>query len=170
MPYACLAAFAFGVASHLLYFRIGEHHMLGTTYLQLFFMTCVCSAIALVYFTETRTPAALHSVLFLGITWLAGVFGSLVVYRAFFHPLNRFPGPWKARFGDLWLSSQVTGLNAYYVFYELHKKHGRYVRIGSNTLSITDPEIMQPAYGSNAKASKADWCTTISSSWILIRC
>ncbi|KAK4503648.1 hypothetical protein PRZ48_004563 [Zasmidium cellare] len=48
-------------------------------------------------------------------------------------------------------------MQGYYFIHNLHKKYGRYVRVGSNTLSITDPLIMQPAYGAQAKAIKGEW-------------
>lgn len=55
------------------------------------------------------------------------------------------------------MSTQPTYLNAYSVFDNLHKQNGRFVRIGSNTLSITDPDMMQPAYEANARVVKGDW-------------
>lgn len=48
-------------------------------------------------------------------------------------------------------------MQGYYFIEKLHKKYGRFVRVGSNTLSITDPQMMQPAYGPQAKAVKSDW-------------
>ena len=156
LPPALLALGA-GVASHLFYFKIGEHHMLPVVYLQVFLLACITSTFALLNFTEATVSSALGTVATLASSWLLGVYASLLTYRLFFHPLNKFPGPWQARVGDLWMSTRLTGLNAYYVFDNLHKKNGRFVRIGSNSLSITDPDMMQPAYGANARVTKSDW-------------
>ncbi|EME46239.1 hypothetical protein DOTSEDRAFT_148279 [Dothistroma septosporum NZE10] len=152
-----LLAFTAGVASHLLYFRIGEHHMMPIVYLQLFSLACITVIFGLVSLTEATVYGALGTVSAFAASWLFGVYGSLLTYRLVFHPLNRFPGPWQARLGDLWMSAQLTGLNAYYVFDNLHKQNGPFVRIGSNSLSITDPDMMQPAYGAGARVTKGDW-------------
>ncbi|KAF7186007.1 Cytochrome P450 monooxygenase [Pseudocercospora fuligena] len=157
LPIAYLIAGAAGIASHLFYFRIGEHHMLGAVYLQLFVLTCVGGTIALARALDASTYDALRAIIALASCWLLGLYSSLIVYRGFFHPLNHFPGPWQAKIGDLWLSSRLTGLNAYSVLHSLHQEYGRYVRIGSNTLSISDPDIMQPTYGLHARATKSDW-------------
>ncbi|KAK4627014.1 Cytochrome P450 monooxygenase [Fulvia fulva] len=154
---SALLAVGTGVASHLFYFRIGEHHMMPVMYLQLISLACIASTFALVNFTGATVLGALSTVAAFAACWFTGVYGSLLTYRLLFHPLNEFAGPWQARLGDLWMSSQLTGLNAYHVFDDLHKRHGRFVRVGSNTLSITDPDTMQPAYGANARVTKADW-------------
>lgn len=154
---SCLVASVAGVASHLFYFRIGEHHMLGAFYLQLIILVCIIVIVVLVQFSNYTIYSALNTSLALASSWLSGVYSSLVVYRAFFHPLNGFPGPWQTRLADTWLSSKLTDLNAYSVFHDLHQRYGHYVRIGPNTLSIADPEIMQPAYGSHARVVKSDW-------------
>jgi cytochrome P450 len=37
------------------------------------------------------------------------------------------------------------------------RRYGKYVRIGPNDLSIIDPQIMEPGFGLQAKAIKAEW-------------
>lgn len=37
-----------------------------------------------------------------GLAFLMGLFGSMLVYRAFFHRLGRFPGPFAARLSNLY--------------------------------------------------------------------
>ena len=90
-------------------------------------------------------------------SFLVGVYGSMLVWRAFFNPLNKFPGPWPARLGNFWFTSNVTKSDAYYKLQALHEKYGRIVRIGSNDLSITDANIMETAYGRNSNVSKGWW-------------
>lgn len=154
---APLLVLATGIASHLFYFHVGEHHMLGVIYIQLFILACVVSTLCLINFTETATAAAIAKVFELAGFWLAGVYGSLVTYRLFFHPLNKFPGPWQARLSDLWLASKMGRMQGYHIIHNMHKQYGEFVRVGSNTLSITDSQMMQPAYGSHANVIKADW-------------
>ena len=90
-------------------------------------------------------------------SFLAGLYGSLLVWRAFFNPLNNFPGPWPARLGNLWFSVHVRKSDAYYKLQAMHKKWGHIVRIGSNDLSITDPTIMEVVYGRNSEVTKSWW-------------
>ena len=152
-----LLAFAAGIGSHVFYFRVGEHHMYPVVYIQAFFAICVGSVLYLSNFGGVPREEAISTISTLACSWLAGVYSSLVVYRLFLHPLNGFPGPWQARIGNLWLSSKLSNLDGYYLIDGFHKKYGKYVRVGSNVLSITDPAIMQDTYGPNAKAVKADW-------------
>ncbi|CAK3772144.1 Tryprostatin B 6-hydroxylase [Lecanosticta acicola] len=156
-PYSGLLAFAAGVASHLFYFRIGEHHMLPIVYIQLFVILNIASAAALVTSQGLSFSSAVAAVSSLSALWLLGVYTSLVTYRLFFHPLRNFPGPWQARIGDLWFSTRLSKGDGHVQLTDFHRRYGRYVRIGSNSLSITDPEMMQAAYGPNSKVVKSDW-------------
>jgi len=65
-------------------------------------------------------------------TFLLSLGTSILVYRAFFHPLHKFPGPFRGKLTKLWALTQAakTGLRWYHVDYELHKKYGDYVRTG----------------------------------------
>jgi hypothetical protein len=47
------------------------------------------------------TSALLHTCLASGV-FLASLYGSILVYRAFFHRLNHFPGPFAARLSNLY--------------------------------------------------------------------
>jgi tryprostatin B 6-hydroxylase len=131
--------------------------MYALTYLQLFCAICIGSGLYLTHLGGLSTGKAVATVSALAFSWLGGVYASLLVYRIWLHPLHAFPGPWQARIGDLWLSTQLTNLDGYYLLEGFHEKYGKYVRVGSDVLSVTDPAIMQPAYGANAKVVKGDW-------------
>lgn len=77
-----LLALGAGIASHLFYFRIGEHHMLPVVYIQLFTLACAVGAVYLVSFAEAPTFNAVVTVSGLASCWLVGVFGSLLTYRS----------------------------------------------------------------------------------------
>ncbi|KXT03056.1 hypothetical protein AC578_693 [Pseudocercospora eumusae] len=157
LPTHPLLAVAAGIASHVFYFRIGEHHMYGVRYVLAFLATCIGSTVYLTNAVAYSLPSAARTVGALAVCWLIGVYSSLIVYRLFLHPLKKFPGPFGARFGMLWFATQLGNLDGYYRIHELHKRYGKFVRIGANVLSITDPRIMQLAYGPNAKIVKGDW-------------
>lgn len=86
-----------GVLTHVLYFNKSEHHFYGVRYLQLAVVT-LCTAIAgLVRIGDETFTKALITAISVEGTYLAGVFTSLLIYRAFFNPLNKLPGPFLAR-------------------------------------------------------------------------
>lgn len=76
-----------------------------------------------------------------GLTWSCFVFSlwtSMLVYRAFFHPLHKFPGPFGAKLTKLWTLRKViqSGLRWYQVLDELHEQYGDYVRTGQTEPSL----------------------------------
>lgn len=82
---AALLALAAGIVSHLFYFRIGEHHLHGILYIQLFILANAVGTISLIAFNDaTRLDAAI-TVSKLAASWLLGVYGSLITYRCASH-------------------------------------------------------------------------------------
>lgn len=128
-----------GHASWIFYFHRFECHMHGLLYLQTFLLSYGGGIIALTKLYGQTTAEAFLFTSAIASSFLAGLFGSLLIWRAFLNPLNKFPGPWYTRLSNLYFTSQVLGSDAYHKLQALHEKHGRIVRIGSNDLSITDP-------------------------------
>ncbi|PVH82542.1 cytochrome P450 [Cadophora sp. DSE1049] len=70
-----------------------------------------------------------------------------VLWRLYFHPLSKYPGPK--------LFAATSLVNAYYVFKatrvykvaELHNKYGPVVRLGPNELSYIDERVWKDIYG-----------------------
>ncbi|KAK3712159.1 hypothetical protein LTR37_009250 [Vermiconidia calcicola] len=153
----CVLAALGGNASWFFYFHRFETHMHGLLYLNTFLLSCATGCLALTKLDEHSVGVATAAVSAVAISFLTGVYGSLLVWRAFFNPLNKFPGPWAARLGNLWFTSKLTKADAYHKMKALHDKYGRIVRIGSNDLSIIDPTIMEAAYGRNSAVSKGLW-------------
>lgn len=151
------AAVITGIASHVFYFKAGEHHMLAIRYIQAFVSAFIAAIVALVQLADASVTAALLNVTSIATSYLVGIFGSLILYRLYFAPINKFPGPWQAKLSSLWFMGTTPHEDCYHRLDALHREHGRYVRIGSNDLSITDPEIMELAFGLHAIATKAEW-------------
>ncbi|PLW11316.1 hypothetical protein PCASD_07350 [Puccinia coronata f. sp. avenae] len=61
--------------------------------------------------------------------------------------LNRYPGPFLAKFSRLWLGYTTRFGKRYQIIHELHKTHGRFVRIAPNELSIADPDAIPVVLG-----------------------
>ena len=83
----------------------------------------------------------------LSLALLASFTVVYVVYYGLIHPLGQFPGPFMAKFCDLWrFRSAATG-TSHLKAIELHQKYGPIVRIGPTTLSLADPSYIQKIYG-----------------------
>jgi hypothetical protein len=57
-------------------------------------------------------------------------------YRAFFHPLNDYPGPWAAKLSRWWTIKQTYDSRLHYhrVLQRLQAQYGDYVRTGLSNL------------------------------------
>ncbi|TKA73897.1 hypothetical protein B0A55_03788 [Friedmanniomyces simplex] len=150
-------ATAVGIASHALWFRHGEHHMQSLRYIQLFTTISIGISIALVKLGNLSLITAIFDLALVSASYLLGAFSSLLVYRLFLAPICKFPGPWQAKVSSLWFMGTTGRTECYLRLQAMHEQYGPYVRIGSNDLSIADPAIMEPAFGINAKATKAEW-------------
>lgn len=156
---SALVLLAFGGAfSHLLYFRRGEHLRASPMYV-------ICAATSPVllfsYFLCGRGQSWLQALLQTTAyywSFMGGLFASMAVYRAFFHPLCAYPGPFWARITQFWLPFNVAELadSAWFIG-KLHKKHGDYVRIGPNLLSIADPDMVHPIHATGSQFGKGQW-------------
>ena len=146
-----------GVASHVLYFNRGEHHLWGNTYIRAFVLSFIAIVVALNNLLNYSISSALPTTLTVAATYLLGTYTSLIIYRIWLSPLNKFPGPWQARISGIWLTSQIKNYDSYLYFDAMHKEYGKYVRIGPNDLSITDADLHEIAFGQNTKFRKAPW-------------
>jgi hypothetical protein len=67
------------------------------------------------------TPSHLIAALSGGVTLYAFV---VIVYRLFFHPLARYPGPILAKITDLYLTYHAWKGDRHLEFYRCHEKYG----------------------------------------------
>ncbi|KAH8688638.1 cytochrome P450 [Talaromyces proteolyticus] len=100
-------------------------------------------------YTSLKTTADL------AIAYFFGVFGSLTLYRAHFHPLNHIPGPYLARISGLWLSAKLHYRPAYILIHDLHGQYGPVVRVGPSNVSILHPSAVPQIYGPRSPYTKS---------------
>jgi hypothetical protein len=97
-----------GVASHLTYFKHGEHLIHSPRYVvSLVVVPCLLPWGLLIAF-KMDVVQALWMTGCIYWSFLTGVFSSMTIYRGFFHPLCAYPGPFGARFSQFWLVSSVS--------------------------------------------------------------
>ncbi|KAI9923846.1 hypothetical protein ASPWEDRAFT_59592 [Aspergillus wentii DTO 134E9] len=82
-----------------------------------------------------------------------------VVYLCYFHPLARYPGPWLARFTDIWRLLSFLNGNHHLTEQRLHERYGRVVRIAPNWLSFSSLEDFETIYGFHKSIEKGDFYT-----------
>jgi hypothetical protein len=127
-------AFSLGVLSHVAIFNRGEWDV-ATAKLCVFVTStqAIATAGILHYFPEEYDTAyaALKNVIGITSFWTLGIFTSILVYRAFFHRLNRFPGPFVARLSNLYPTFLTAKrLHLYEEVESLHKQYGDILRLG----------------------------------------
>lgn len=152
-----IAAVIAGIASHIGYFNKGEHHLNPARYVVAFAGLLLMTVVYLVDAQGVQVGHAASTAAWLGLYFLAGLYTSLVIYRLFLHPLNRFPGPLGARISGLWLSAHLTASDPFRQFQKLHNKHGHFVRVGPSDLSISHPKAVNIINGSGSKCTKGFW-------------
>ena len=164
-------AFVCGIVLHHAAFRRGEWDMYGksliTSTALLYTVTTAFVAIygladnGYVYDNATSTaslPRASYTVSMLFLVVFTGLFSSILIYRAFFHRLCRFPGPFSARLSNAYLTwkycrSRRLDLDVQ----RLHQKYGDVVRVGPRELSINDPESLHDIHSSTSLCTKGPW-------------
>ncbi|KAM3532651.1 hypothetical protein NHJ13051_000114 [Beauveria bassiana] len=93
----------------------------------------------------------------LELAMVAGLLTSMLVYRALFHALCRYPGPFMARLSNFYLLFLSKRLQLYRELQQLHERYGDIVRLGPSTLSVTKLEAVQAIYGPKSKCRKGPW-------------
>ncbi|CAF3494344.1 unnamed protein product [Fusarium graminearum] len=147
--------FFLGVASHVLAFRKGEWDM--------WTMPFICTWITY----QAVTPCALNQLrpmayfdaMILANKWLFsflfGMTSSILIYRGFFHRLNKFPGPFVARLSNVYASwLAIKEEHMYLEVQKLHQKYGDIVRIGPQELSIATPSAFRILHANNSPIVK----------------
>lgn len=152
-------ATATGVAAYVLYFRRGERHLHPWRYV----VTLVLGILLLWshkwHWQHRSMLGAACEAFTLSSLFLGGLYASLLIYRLFLNPLNKFPGPLAARLSKLYLvqRNSKSNLHGQRELYDLHQTYGPYVRIGPNDLSVVDPEGMKVVLGPHSKCRKSAW-------------
>jgi hypothetical protein len=131
-PLSYAAAFAVGVAAHLLLFSVGDWDLAGINVVLSFAVLDLALAGILFVTGESQSNWQALSTSSTLISWIiVGIFISLLVYRAAFHRLNRFPGPFAARLSALHaVALHAKSGHLHHEIRALHAKYGDVIRVG----------------------------------------
>lgn len=154
------AGVASGAALHLLVFRFGEWDHLGPRIVAVVLGSSAIAALTLKHsFPEDYpTSAAVAAVARAVLDVILGLYASMLIYRAYFHKLHSYPGPFLARLSSLYLFGLILRkIQQFDVVDGWHERYGDIVRVGPNELSLADPKAAVAIYSPNSGCSKGPW-------------
>ncbi|ORY69073.1 putative cytochrome P450 [Pseudomassariella vexata] len=99
----------------------------------------------------------------LDTTHLDALFLYNIVYRAFFHPLAKYPGPLLSKFTNLYSAYHAWKGDIHLDVLRCHQKYGDRVRYAPNRVLINSPEALRDIYGHGAHVRKFDGYMVLSS-------
>ncbi|KXJ89515.1 putative cytochrome P450 [Microdochium bolleyi] len=146
-----------GVLCHALFLRAYE--------VEQFMYTLLCNSAFLTvsvfaaYLSQhwTVSGAVVQTAAITGSFW-TGVFTSMAVYRAWFHPLRKFPGPWGAKISRFWSARRAARKVQYYKEVEsMHETHGDFIRTGPRELCIVRSSAVPLILGPKSDCHKSTW-------------
>ncbi|KAJ5749213.1 Cytochrome P450 [Penicillium nucicola] len=70
---------------------------------------------------------------------------------------SSIPGPFLAKFSNIWRFINVAKGHAEVTLYKLHQEHGDYVRLGPNVISVRNLDALKMIYGINKGYQKTDF-------------
>ncbi|KAK0737977.1 cytochrome P450-like protein [Schizothecium vesticola] len=102
---------------------------------------------------------AAHLQLWIGALAVAGLAYTaiLVVYRLFFHPLAKYPGPFLAKLTDGYMLYHAWKGDRHLEFWRMHETYGQFVRFGPNSLSVNSNTALKDIYGFKANVRKSEF-------------
>ncbi|KAK3938977.1 Isotrichodermin C-15 hydroxylase [Diplogelasinospora grovesii] len=102
---------------------------------------------------------AAHLQLWIGLLVLAGFVYSIcvTVYRLFFHPLAKYPGPFLAKITAAYMLYHAWKGDRHLEFWRMHEKYGKFVRFGPSSLSVNTNTALKEIYGFRANVRKAEF-------------
>ncbi|EPE03911.1 isotrichodermin c-15 hydroxylase [Ophiostoma piceae UAMH 11346] len=100
-----------------------------------------------------------HLLAWVGALLVACVFYtlSIIVYRLFFHPLAKYPGPVLAKITGCYALYHAWKGDRHLEFYRLHQMYGSVVRCGPNALSFDTATALKDIYGFRSNVGKAEF-------------
>ena len=129
-------ACSIGVAAHLLYFIRGEHHTNAPAIVAIHASIAVLS----LFGNQSIVGDGMGTALVPDFSYISayafGLFTSMLFYRAFFHRLRAFPGPFMAKMTKFWHVSKSLRSQNHLLMASLHRNYGDFVRTGRSSLSI----------------------------------
>ncbi|KAI9902534.1 hypothetical protein N3K66_001886 [Trichothecium roseum] len=149
-----------GVAVHHGMFIHGEWHNNAPDVLRSYVAAFGCVLLCRAFFHGSDAVGGITSGLVAAsYCHVVGVLASILIYRAFFHRLNKagLPGPTWARYTKIWqIWENRTSRNHLYL-HKLHQKYGDVVRTGPAEVTVFTPEAHEAVSGRQSECVKSEF-------------
>jgi cytochrome P450 len=96
--------------------------------------------------SSLTTAQIIFSISALCLTYLIGV----IVYRIYFHPLAKFPGPFLGKFSEWYAWKSIVQQDRTYMQHNFIKRYGSPVRVATNDLVFADEKSWTDIYGQSS--------------------
>jgi hypothetical protein len=130
LEFVAIVGATLGVASHLGYFIHGEHHMQSTRILAFFVVAPIALFVTASRYTDDNSylEAGKFTTVATG-SYLTALTTNILIYRAFFHRLRNFPGPFSAKLSKVTHVFRIAKNSRNYILAEqMFEKYGEFVR------------------------------------------
>ncbi|PMD48197.1 cytochrome P450 [Hyaloscypha variabilis F] len=91
------------------------------------------------------------------VLMIATYFICLIVYRVYFHPLAKYPGPFLAKITDFYSVYHAWKGDRHIDFYLCHEKYGAIVRYGPNRLAFNTSTALHTIHSPKANVEKTSF-------------
>ncbi|KID80224.1 uncharacterized protein G6M90_00g011610 [Metarhizium brunneum] len=156
---ARLLASICGVSAHVLVFRVGEWDLASPS---IFVFHALLVVTALFASRVQLLGLSVSELMTCLGYYVAGLYASMMMYRAYLHRLCKYPGPVLASLTNFYITARsVSKFQLFKEVQKLHLQYGDYVRLGPSELSIADPKAVEAIYGSKSPTTKGPWYTLL---------
>jgi hypothetical protein len=98
----------------------------------------------------------LHFIIALAVRILIAalcLIASIAVYRLYFHPLSRIPGPRLAALSNIWQAYHARNGRMLELGKTLHRRYGKAVRVGPSSVWFDSKEAFSKIYSKSASTT-----------------
>ncbi|KAL3429833.1 cytochrome P450 [Aspergillus tetrazonus] len=140
-------ATALGFLAHILIFIRGEWHLRAPAVVVIH-----VAVLAILAFTSPWVQTCQWAA-----CYLIGLFGSITIYRIFFHRARNFPGPRLAAISKLWSVCRCLDYRNHEFLESLHQRYGSFVRSGPAEVTVFHPAAWEALDGPDNLNTRSDW-------------
>ncbi|KAI1157896.1 cytochrome P450 [Nemania serpens] len=148
-----------GVSIHHGAFIHGEWHNQAPNILRAYAATFGCVAISWLFSERLGLGSFIQNIMVASIMHILALFSSILIYRRFFHRLNKsnLPGPGWARYTKIWHIWENRDSRNHLYLHKLFQKYGDVVRTGPAEVTVFTPDAHEATCGRQTQCIKSEF-------------
>ena len=123
-----------GALTHITIFIRGEWHLRAPAVVVAYITLAIFTWMVEIYACSESYVHHISATLVIISSYALGLFGSIVIYRMFFHRLRQFPGPTLAAVTKLWHVFRSRDSKNHLLLEALREEFGSFVRTGESCI------------------------------------